>query len=183
MKKLSLKGKNTLKGLHLFFTCIWVGGAVSLVLLNFLSRPASGDEIYATNAAIKLIDDFIIIPGALGSLFTGLLLCWLTPWGFFKFNWINVKWVVTILQILFGTFMLGPWVNGMEALSEAKRFLVLQDATYLHYKQMNLYFGLLQTLVLILVVFISVFKPWGKRGKESGKKAAVANAQPPIYKK
>jgi len=39
----------------------------------------------------------------------------------------------------------------------------LQDATYLYYSQMNQYFGILQVSLLVVVVFISVLKPWGKR--------------------
>ena len=76
-----------------------------MMLIGLLKgHVPNGDELYAFNAAIKLLDDFIIIPAAMGSLITGILLCWLTNWGFFKFNWIIFKLISTIAQILFGTF-------------------------------------------------------------------------------
>jgi len=167
VKKLGLKGKAWLKGFHIFFCCAWVGTGLSMVLLGLVKgHTPNGDELYAVNACIKLLDDFIIIPAAFGSLITGLLICWLTNWGFFKFNWVIFKWISTIAQILFGTFWLGPWTNGATAISDAERAITLKNQTYLYFREMNNYFGSIQVLLLIVVVFISVFKPWGKRTAE-----------------
>jgi uncharacterized membrane protein len=92
VKKLDLKDKACLKGFHIFFVCAWIGTALSIVLLGFVKgNTPNGDELYAVNASIKLIDDFIIIPAALGSLITGMLICWLTNWRLFKFKWVIVK--------------------------------------------------------------------------------------------
>jgi len=99
------------------------------------------------------------------SLITGLLICWLTNWGFLKFKWIIFKWISTIAQILFGTFWLGPWTNGSTAISDAERSLAFQNLTYLNFREMSNYFGSIQVLLLIVVVFISVFKPWGGEKK------------------
>ena len=166
MKQLGLTGKAWLKGFHIFFACLWIGAAASMVLLNFVRGHAvSGDEIWAVNASIKLIDDFIIIPAAFGCLITGILFSWLTNWGFVKFNWVIVKYVINIVAILFGTFYLGPWVNGMEAISAVERMAALQNPIYINSVKMSGYFGALQAFTLIVAVFISVFKPWGKRDK------------------
>lgn len=172
MKKLGLKGKAWLKGFHIFFCCAWIGTGLSMMLLSFVKgHTPNGDELYAVNASIKLLDDFLIIPAAFGSLITGLLLCWLTNWGFFKFTWVIVKWISTIAQIIFGTFWLGPWTNGAAAVSDAERALALQNPTYLYFREMNNFFGSIQVMLLIVVVFISVLKPWGKtKPKETLKK-------------
>lgn len=166
MKQIGLKGKAWLKGFHIFFACTWIGAAVSMVLLNLVrGHISSGDEIWAANASIKLIDDYIIIPSAFGCLITGILFSWLTNWGFVKFNWVIVKYIINIAAILFGTFFLGPWVNGMEEISRVERIAALQNTTYLHSVQMSASFGALQAFTLIVAAFISVFKPWGKRDK------------------
>jgi hypothetical protein len=133
------------------------------LLALLIGYIANGDELYAFNAVIKLLDDYIIIPAAFGSLITGLLFSLFTNWGFFKFNWVTFKWVATVAQILFGTFWLGPWTNGATAIADAQRALALHNPAYLYDRQMALYFGAAQILLLILQVFISVFKPWGKR--------------------
>lgn len=165
MPELSANGKKILKGVHLFFVCAWLGAAVSLLLLGYAKNGiTNGDELYAFNASMKLIDDFIIIPSAFGTLITGLMFSVFTKWGFFKFYWIIVKYAAIIAQILFGSFFLGPWLNGATAIVDAERIEALQNQTYLYFSQMNTYFGLLQALLLVVIVFISVFKPWGKRG-------------------
>lgn len=163
MKKLTSKQKNWLVGFHVFFAGIWLGAGVCMVLVLLAGHPDSNDGIHSVNAMLKLIDDFIIIPMAIGSLLTGLLISWLTNWGFFRFTWVAVKWILTIVSIVFGTFFLGHWLNGMEAISEAERAMALQNEVYLHYRQMNMMFAPFQISVLIFMIFISVLKPWGKR--------------------
>ena len=164
MKQLGIKARSWLKGFHIFFSCAWIGTGLSMTLLALLiGNIANGDELYAFNAVIKLLDDYIIIPAAFGSLITGLLFSLFTNWGFFKFNWVTFKWVATVAQILFGTFWLGPWTNGATAIADAQRALALHNPAYLYDRQMALYFGAAQILLLIVQVFISVFKPWGKR--------------------
>ena len=170
MKRIGAAGRKWLNGAHMFFASAWVGAAVSLTILRLFSWAndvqANGDILYAVNASIKLIDDAIIIPAALGTLFTGLLISMLTPWGFFKHRWVAVKWVVTVLAILFGTFFLGPWVNELTALTDEfgavsvveKRFQVLMSYHTL--------WGGVQTVTLIAVVFISAIKPWGKKTRK-----------------
>lgn len=166
MKKIGLTGKAWLKGFHIFFACMWIGSAAAMLLLGFVRNHISnGNELWAVNMSVKLIDDFIIIPAAMGCLITGILFSCLTNWGFFKYKWIILKYIINITAILFGTFYLGPWVNGMEAISRVEGLAALQNATYLQFAEMNRYFGSLQAFVLVLAAFISVFKPWGKRAR------------------
>jgi len=168
MKKLSQKGRSILLSIHIIFAGWWMGAAVSMILLNFLSgNIISGDELFATNAAIKHIDDFIIIPAALGSLLTGFLICLLTRWGFFRHRWVTVKWIVTITAILFGTFFLGPWVNGFVAISDTLRIDALADPIYVSSKNLNQIFGIAQTVIILFLVFVSVIKPWRKKKAEN----------------
>jgi len=45
----------------------------------------------------------------------------------------------------------------------------LSDPAYLYNQQMNLMFGTLQVLVLLITIFVSVFKPW--KGKKQATQA------------
>ncbi|MCD6570380.1 MAG: hypothetical protein J7L53_06730 [Deltaproteobacteria bacterium] len=164
MKKLGVKRRLWLKGFHVFFSCTWIGAIVSMMIVLFLKgNPISGGELYGYHASIKIIDDFIVIPSALGCLITGLLLSWKTNWGFFKYRWIIVKLVVTVSAIVFGTLYLGPWGNALAAISKAEGLLALQNEQYIHSQQMNILFGTIQVIALITMVFISTLKPWGRR--------------------
>ena len=163
MKKIGPKGQRWLKGVHLFFICAWVGAAVCLVLMSFFLKAADGKELYGINRSLKFIDDFIIIPGALGCLITGILYAVFTKWGFFKHTWIIVKWIICVGGIIFGTFWLGPWLNHLVPISETRGLNALTDPVYVHNKTMNMWFGTLQAFTLVFALFVSVLKPWKKK--------------------
>ena len=165
MIKLNPTSRAWLKSIHILLIGAWVGAACSMVLLQFVSHPKGGDELYAVNATLKQIDDFMVIPTAIGSLLTGLLLSFLTPWGFFKWRWITLKWVLTLGVILFGTFALGPWLNGMVDISATERLAALQNPTYNQYHQMMTLFSSPQVSLLLFMVIISGIKPWGRSKK------------------
>jgi len=165
MKKAGRTARAWIVGFHLFFAGIWVGAILCMQLLIFVKIwPGGEGQLHAYNAALKLLDDFAIIPAAFGSLITGLLISLLTNWGFFKWRWVIFKWIVTVGAIVFGTFWLGPWTNGMEQIARELGQAALNDPAYLHNRLMGTVFGLIQTAVIFATVFISVFKPWGKRG-------------------
>lgn len=164
MKKLSVKPKNWLLSSHVAFGGIWFGTALCMVAIAFFNRDtASGEQLYAVNSVMKLLDDWVIIPSATLSLITGGLLCWLTIWGFVKHYWIIVKWIATVTLIVTGTVWLGPWVNAMTAISEVERMQALQNPLYAFDRQAVLIGAIAQTSCLLAIIAISVLKPWGRR--------------------
>jgi hypothetical protein len=164
VKKLNSKGQQWLKCIHVFFGCLWVGGAVSLTLMTFLMQPSDGMELYGINVSKRFIDDFIIIPGAVGSLLTGLLFSMFTKWGWFKHNWITVKWVINVFGVLFGTFWLGPWLNSLPDLSKVQGLQALSNPQYLHNQNMLYLWGTFQAATIVFALFISILKPWKRKG-------------------
>jgi uncharacterized membrane protein len=164
MKKLTPQAIKILKLFHILFAFCWVMSALVLCGLLFVTHPASGDELYMRSLIVKILDDYFIIPGALGALITGLIYSIWTNWGFFKHTWITVKWIMTILQIVFGTFVLGPFVNNNTALTDQLRDAALTDSVVLGNIQTTQIWGTVQLLLLLLMVVISVQKPWRQKG-------------------
>ena len=165
MPKLSAKGLKWVKGFHLVTVSCWIGGGVSLILLYFLKNGVeNGNILYGINQSIHHVDiAVVVIPGALGCLITGLIYSSFSNWGFFKHGWMIFKWIVTVAAILFGTFFLGPWETTMMEISGKLGISSLSNPEYLYNQKMNLIFGATQVLVLMVTVFISIFKPWKKR--------------------
>lgn len=151
-----------LKIIHIFFFVSWIGGGITLATLMFIAEPALPDDIYMKYRSMQVIDDFIIIPGALGSLFTGLIYSIWTNWGFFRHRWLTVKWILTVAQILFGTFALGPWLNGNVDIALKLRGAALAESAFLNSCSNIKLWGTLQVLFLLFMVIISVIKPWKK---------------------
>jgi hypothetical protein len=164
MKKLGSTGQKILKITHLILASMWICGAITLNLMLLLLEPAqNGGVLHGYDLAIKFVDDLIIIPGAVGCLISGLFISWLTAWGFFRHRWVAVKWVLTVVCILAGTFIIGPFVNGQPPISLALGIEALSDTTYIANHSGNIIGGMIQLSSLIFILVISVLKPWRKR--------------------
>jgi len=170
MKKFSPQAMKILKMFHISFAFCWVIAALILLSLLVIPNPESGDELYMQSRIVQIVDDYFIIPGALGSLLTGLIYGIWTNWGFFKHTWITVKWILTILQILFGTFVLGPYVNNNVILANQIRDKAMLSNDIMLFQanvQTTLIGGSVQFALLVFMVVISVQKPWRQRGVRS----------------
>ncbi len=164
MPELNRNAQKWLKIIHILFSCLWIGGGISLIAMSNSMTASSGDELYGINRAMRFIDDFIIIPGAFGCFLTGLIYSIFTHWGFFKHNWITVKWIINLTGILVGTFFLGLWLNSLGPISAEKGLDALSDPVYIHNQFWNARISIIQVSTLLFAVYLSVFKPWQKRG-------------------
>jgi hypothetical protein len=168
MPKLTGKQKNWLVSAHVALGGLWFGTAICMVAiaLNY-QTSASGDELYAANAILKLLDDLVIIPAAMLSLLTGGLLSWLTIWGFVKFYWVITKWIATVTLIVMGTFWLGPWTNAATAIAKAERLNALTNPLFMFDIKAAMLGGAIQIFCLLTIIAISVLKPWGRRDSKT----------------
>lgn len=165
--KLSLQQKNWVLSFHIGFATLWTGAVLSMFLIAFRNKDSTNaDILFALNSVINLLDDFVVIPSAIGSVITATLLCWQTNFGFFKFYWVIVKWVLSTALIIFGTFWLFPWANEATAISSGEGLRSLQNPVY-SFDAIGVLLGtLVQVLFLFVIIPISVLKPWGRRATQ-----------------
>jgi uncharacterized membrane protein len=158
--------RSLIKILHLLFACFWLGASASIVLLQCVKGwSVDGQQLAALNRNFSVLDFALIIPGALGSLVTGYLICRTTSWGFTRYRWVVMKWILTITAVLIGTALLGPWQMQMVKLSGQPGSLLVTSTLYHSYDLIRFLFtlvGSLQVLLLLSLIAISVRKPWGK---------------------
>lgn len=162
MKKFGANGLKWLKGFHLIAVCCWLGGGVAIVLLYFLKGNINdGGVLFGINQSIHFVDiNVVVIPGGIGCLITGLIYGFFSRFGFFRHGWLIFKWIVFVVTSLIGTFFLGPWEVGMVNISDEIGLAALQDVNYLYNQKMYLIFGALLSILVLVTIFISVFKPW-----------------------
>lgn len=175
--KFSLQQKNWVLSFHIGFATLWTGAVLCMFLIAFRNKDSTNaDILFALNSVINLLDDFVVIPSAIGSVITATLLCWQTNFGFFKFYWVITKWVVSTALIIFGTFWLFPWANEATAISIGEGLRSFQNPVY-SFDTVGVLLGtLIQVLFLFAVVGISVLKPWGRRlTQEKQTKSSVAS--------
>lgn len=164
MPKLSIKQKNWLLSAHISFAALWTGAVMSMFLLSLRNtKSVDADVLNALYSAINLLDDWIVIPSAIGSVVTATFLCWMTNYGFTKFYWVITKWILTTGLVVFGTFWLFPWGNAAEKLSGQEGLQVLSNPIYRFDAQGVLFGTVIQVFTLTVIIGISVLKPWGRR--------------------
>jgi len=165
MLKFNATGVKTLKLVHLLFVVMWIGGGIALLLGLFLSNPENISEYYMKYRILMILENYIVIPGAMGNLLIGFVYGFFTKWGFFKHKWITLKWILTIATILFGLFFLGPWlIHIMEMLTPHESKVLSSETLHAYIYLSKL--GSFQIVILLFMVYLSVFKPFKKRRKK-----------------
>lgn len=157
--KLNSKDIKILKVLHLLFVMIWIVGILGMWVLSLLT-PDSGDELFMLLTGILWIDHTLTIPGAICTVITGIVYGGCTNWGFFKYRWITVKWIVSIIVILVGTFWFHPSSLHVLEIIEGGREAALESTEVLSTMSQTKSLSWIQAIALVILVAISVFKPW-----------------------
>jgi hypothetical protein len=164
MKKIGITPKKWLLTLHSLFAAIMFGVTITFLILSIAATVTTDEGVLkALYMSMHLLAQTSDRASTIGTVVTGVLLSLLTHWGFFKYYWIIVKELLTILSIGLGLVGIYFWslkavtittVQGMESLQNPE-FLV--NRTYL-------FIGIsLQIISLIAMYILSIFKPWGKR--------------------
>lgn len=163
MKNLSPKGIRTLKVFHLIFVMMWTVGVLAMAFLFW--RPTSCGLEFLYNQTTALFFDYtLVIPGVVLATITGIIYGMKTKWGFFKYRWLVVKWIVGVSIIIIGTFGLHPLaLEIIDTATPVANEAVCFPADYfgnglLIIKAMSV----LQSIALVFLIAISVFKPWNK---------------------
>ena len=162
MKTLGKTGVKTVKIFHFVFIFMWLGGGVALLLGLFLSHPANIHEYFMKYRILMILENYLVIPGAMGNLMLGFVYGFFTKWGFFKHTWLTLKWILTVLVILFGIFFLGPWLTTILGILKPHDPSVLTNEILLANIKLSK-LGSLQVAILLFMVYLSVFKPFKKR--------------------
>ena len=157
MKTINATGLKWLKTLHVLCAVVWIGCAFCMNVMKWFIDPDGDDQMYMLALAILVTDNLLIYVGVFGCLLTGLIYGLWTKWGFFKHKWIAAKWMLALVMILIGTFVIGPAVKGN--VHELSGY-VDNPQQYYDNAAVSSLWGLIQICLLLIAVFISVFKPW-----------------------
>lgn len=163
MAGIGRKGRLWLRAFHVFFMGLFMGSFISEFFI--IASKGSAQSDCALQAMYKIVDTFGIVNGPCGGgiIITGLLLCWLTPWGFFKHKWVVYQGVIVVLYLLVYFTFTNPLVAKLAALAEAEGLSALQNPEYISAWKREIILYTFCMLLPISAAFISVIKPWRKR--------------------
>jgi hypothetical protein len=107
--------------------------------------------------------DQLIYISVLGMLITSVMIATMTKWGFFKFRWITVVWIIFLANIIMGATVLSPMKKNILAIAEMEGLAALQNSIYVRNHALLTTGGIIQVLLLFFAIVIVKLKPWGKR--------------------
>jgi hypothetical protein len=87
--------------LHLVFSVGWIGTVIAYLVLVIAAMTTLDEQLLrATWASMELIGQFAIVPLALLSFVTGLIMALFTKWGLFRHYWVIFSLVLTLFAVI-----------------------------------------------------------------------------------
>jgi hypothetical protein len=142
---------------HIILSVGWLGAVVTYLALAVAAlRSQDAQTVRAAWIAMELAGWFAIVPLALGSLLTGLVMSLGTPLGLFRHYWVLVKLLLTALA----TTVLLLHMPRVSSFADAAAEMTLSgvDARGLPGELLHAGGGL---LVLLVTTILAVYKPRG----------------------
>jgi hypothetical protein len=140
---------------HLSFSVGWIGAVIAYLVLGVSAATSKDAEtVRAAWIAMELTGWSAIVPLALGSLLTGIVMALGTPWGLFRYYWV----LITLALTVFSTVILLLHMPSVSALARIARE---PDGAALGGLGGDLLHPSLGLLVLLVIAVLNVYKPRG----------------------
>ena len=140
---------------HVTFSVGWIGAVVAYLTLGVAAVTSQDTQtVRAAWTAMELIGWFALVPLALASLLTGLVMSLGTKWGLFRHYWTLISFVLTV----FATVVLLLHMPDVSFLAD-----VAQEAEGARLDGLggDLFHPGLGLVVLLVIQVLNVYKPRG----------------------
>ncbi|MGW7341586.1 DUF2269 domain-containing protein [Streptomyces sp. NPDC054808] len=170
--KLNRPARRACLVVHVVASAAWLGLTLGLLALGVTAATnASPETVEAAVRCMKLFADWLLLPLALLTLASGLVLSLGTPWGLARHRWVYTKFWLTLGTTVATFFALRPGVNSAVAAVAAGP---LPDAG-------DVLFGPVVSLsAYVFMTVISLLKPWGLTRRGRRLRARAASARQPL---
>ncbi|MEV0649552.1 hypothetical protein AB0I28_30275 [Phytomonospora sp. NPDC050363] len=164
--QLTRKARRAAVVVHSAASAAWLGLTVGLLALGVRAYTSGSPDIVTFSyRAMDVFGEYVLIPAALATLISGVVLSLGTPWGLLRHKWVAVKFVLTMITVGLVAFSMSPGLSEKAALAAAGTPVV----------DVNLIVA--PTVALSTYVFmlaLSILKPWGMTPHGRRVKAAKA---------
>jgi uncharacterized membrane protein len=164
VKHLPRTTRRTLLAVHVVSSAAWLGLTLGLLALAVTAVTTGAPATVAASVhSMRVFTDWLILPTALLTLTSGLVLALGTPWGLFRHRWVATKFLLTPATVTASVFALRPGVaEAARAVSEGGPLPAAPDL---------LAGPLVSFGAYLFMTVISLLKPWGptRRGRRARK--------------
>lgn len=158
---------------HITFSVGWFGAVVGFLALAIAGLTSQNSQVVVSSyISMDIITWFVILPACLGAMITGIVQSLVTQWGLFRYSWVVVKLVLTIVATIVLLVHMQPISYMAQMASEAE----ISDSDLSGLRIQLIANAGAALLVLLVATTISVYKPWGmtkygvRKLNEQGKK-------------
>ncbi len=141
---------------HLTLSVGWIGAVVAYLALGISAVTSQhAQTVRADWIAMELIGWDVIVPLALASNVTGLVMALGTPWGLFRHYWVLITFALTVLMTV---LLLGHMPTVSSVADMARK---ANDADLVGGRGGDLFHAGGGLLVLLVIMVLNVYKPRG----------------------
>ena len=140
---------------HVTFSVGWIGGVVAYLTLGVAAVTSQDVQtMRAAWIAMELIGWYAIVPLALASLLTGLVMSLGTKWGLFRHYWTLISFILTVLATVVLLLHM-PDVSLLAAVAQEAEGAKLDELGG------DLFHPGLGLVVLLVIQVLNAYKPRG----------------------
>lgn len=143
---------------HVTSSIGWFGAVAAFLVLALVGLFSQDRELVrAAYLAMELTIRFVIVPFAFVSLLSGVVSSLFTRWGLFRYYWVLLKFVITILA----TLILLVHTQPIELLAGVAAKTTVLGANLQSQQLLMVVASGVALLVLLVLTALSVYKPQG----------------------
>jgi hypothetical protein len=140
---------------HLTFSVGWIGAVIGYLALGVTAATTEDVQtIRGMWTAMEIVGWYSIVPLAIASLLTGIIMALGTKWGLFRYYWVSISFVLT----LFSTVVLLLHMPSVTASAERARSA---EGDALRTPGVDLAHPGIGLLILLVVQVLNIYKPPG----------------------
>jgi len=145
--------------LHITCSVGWIGAVIAFLALVIAAMTREDVQILlAVWIALDLLGSLVIVPLAIGSLLSGLVMALGTKWGLFQHYWVLFSFALTVLAIL-------VLLENMQSVRFLAGAVTDMDNTNVDMLRTGLQSELLHAgiglIVLVVIQVLNIYKPRG----------------------
>jgi hypothetical protein len=143
---------------HITFSVGWFGAVAGFLALAIAGLTTQNTQVAVSSyISMDLISWFVIIPACFGTLLTGLIQSLGTQWGLFRYYWVFVKLLLTVVA----TVVLLLHMQPISYMADMVSGMPLSDSDLRGLRIQLIADAGAAMLVLLIATTLSVYKPWG----------------------
>lgn len=141
--------------IHLTFSVGWIGAVIAYLGLGVAAETSRDVQtVRAAWIAMELTGWFVIVPLAVASLVTGLIMALGTKWGLFRYYWVAISFILTLFAAVILVLHMPSVSASVEVAREAEGAALKALGGDLLHPGIGL-------VILLVVQVLNLYKPPG----------------------